>query len=66
MGADHDHRGRDDTTVPGSFPTPLVYYNGLIYVGTGGGRRPYRGRGYALSASDGSIAWTFWGTRGAG
>ena len=52
----------NDTTYPGgSFPTPLVYYNGLIYVGTGGGDGAYRGRGYALRASDGGIAWTFWG-----
>ena len=51
----------DTTFARGSFPTPIVYYNGLIYVGTGGGDGPYRGRGYALRASDGSIAWTFWG-----
>src|SRR5262249_52819924 len=51
-----------DATFPGgSFPAPVVYYNGLIYVGTGGGDGAYRGRGYALKASDGSIAWTFWG-----
>jgi len=53
----------DDAEFPGgTTPTAVVYYDGLLYVGTGGGDAPgYRGRAYALHASDGSIAWTFWG-----
>jgi glucose dehydrogenase/plastocyanin len=52
----------NDTNFPGgTTPTAMVYYDGLIYVGTGGGDAAYRGRAYALNASDGSIAWTFWG-----
>jgi PQQ-dependent dehydrogenase (methanol/ethanol family) len=52
----------NDTNFPGgTTPTAVVYYDGLLYVGTGGGDGAYRGRAYALNASDGSIAWTFWG-----
>jgi PQQ-dependent dehydrogenase (methanol/ethanol family) len=52
----------DNAEYPGgTTPAAVVYYDGLIYVGTGGGDASYRGRGYALNASDGSIAWTFWG-----
>jgi PQQ-dependent dehydrogenase (methanol/ethanol family) len=57
----------NDTNFPGgTTPTALVYYDGLVYVGTGGGDAAYRGRAYALNASDGSIAWTFWGTAAPG
>lgn len=57
----------NDSTFPGgTTPTALVYYDGLLYVGTGGGDSAYRGRAYALNASDGSIAWTFWGTAAPG
>jgi PQQ-dependent dehydrogenase (methanol/ethanol family) len=53
----------NDQNFPGgTTPTALVYYDGLLYVGTGGGDSAYRGRAYALNANDGSIAWTFWGT----
>ena len=52
----------DNADFPGgTTPTAVVYYDGLLYVGTGGGDGAYRGRAYALNASDGSIAWTFWG-----
>jgi glucose dehydrogenase/plastocyanin len=52
----------DNAQFPGgTTPTAVVYYDGLLYVGTGGGDGAYRGRAYALNASDGSIAWTFWG-----
>ena len=52
----------DNAAFPGgTTPTSAVYYDGLLYVGTGGGDGAYRGRAYALNASDGSIAWTFWG-----
>jgi PQQ-dependent dehydrogenase (methanol/ethanol family) len=52
----------DNADFPGgTTPAAVVYYDGLIYVGTGGGDAAYRGRAYALNASDGSIAWTFWG-----
>jgi glucose dehydrogenase/plastocyanin len=52
----------DNAQFPGgTTPTAAVYYDGLLYVGTGGGDGAYRGRAYALNASDGSIAWTFWG-----
>jgi PQQ-dependent dehydrogenase (methanol/ethanol family) len=52
----------NNTQFPGgTTPTAVVYYAGLLYVGTGGGDGAYRGRAYALNASDGSIAWTFWG-----
>lgn len=57
----------NDANFPGgTTPTALVYYDGLVYVGTGGGDGPYRGRAYALNATDGSIAWTFWGTASPG
>jgi glucose dehydrogenase/plastocyanin len=57
----------DNAEFPGgTTPTAVVYYDGLIYVGTGGGDGSYRGRAYALHASDGSIAWTFWGTAAPG
>ena len=57
----------NDANFPGgTTPTALVYYDGLVYVGTGGGDAAYRGRAYALNASDGSIAWTFWGTAAPG
>jgi PQQ-dependent dehydrogenase (methanol/ethanol family) len=52
----------DNAQFPGgTTPTAAVYYDGLLYIGTGGGDGAYRGRAYALNASDGSIAWTFWG-----
>ena len=52
----------DNAQFPGgTTPTAAVYYDGLLYIGTGGGDAAYRGRAYALNASDGSIAWTFWG-----
>jgi glucose dehydrogenase/plastocyanin len=52
----------NDAQFPGgTTPTAAVYYDGLLYIGTGGGDGAYRGRAYALNASDGSIAWTFWG-----
>ena len=57
----------NDATFPGgTTPAAVVYYDGLLYVGTGGGDSAYRGRAYALNASDGSIAWTFWGTAAPG
>ena len=52
----------DNADFPGgSFPAALVYYKGLVFLGTGGGDGNYRGRGYALKAATGDIAWTFWG-----
>ena len=39
----------------GGAPGPLVYYNGLLYVGTGGGDGAYRGRAYAMRGSDGAV-----------
>jgi PQQ-dependent dehydrogenase (methanol/ethanol family) len=52
----------DNPEFPGgTTPTAVVYFDGLLYVGTGGGDAIYRGRGYALNTADGSIAWTFWG-----
>jgi PQQ-dependent dehydrogenase (methanol/ethanol family) len=57
----------NDPNYPGgTTPTAPVYYDGLLYVGTGGGDSSYRGRAYALNAVDGSIAWTFWGTAAPG
>jgi glucose dehydrogenase/plastocyanin len=57
----------NDANFPGgTTPTAVVYYDGLLYVGTGGGDGAYRGRAYALNATDGSIAWTFWGTAAPG
>jgi len=57
----------NDAEFPGgTTPAAVVYYDGLLYVGTGGGDGAYRGRAYALNATDGSIAWTFWGTAAPG
>ena len=57
----------DNAEFPGgTTPAAVVYYDGLLYVGTGGGDAAYRGRAYALNAIDGSIAWTFWGTAAPG
>jgi glucose dehydrogenase/plastocyanin len=50
----------------GTTPGPVIYHNGLLYVGTGGGDGNYRGRAYALRGADGSVAWTFWGIPGPG
>jgi glucose dehydrogenase/plastocyanin len=50
----------------GYMPTAAVYHDGLIYLGTGGGDGSFRGRAFALRASDGSLAWTFYGTPGPG
>lgn len=47
-------------------PAAVVYYDGLIYVGTGGSGRGYRGRGYAIDARTGKVKWAFWGTAAPG
>jgi len=57
----------NDTNFPGgTTPTALVYYDGLVYVGTGGGDAAYRGRAYALNATDGSIGLDLLGTAAPG
>jgi glucose dehydrogenase/plastocyanin len=67
MGANTDViNGTPQTFGGGGAPGPLVYYNGLVYVGTNGGDSAYRGRGFALNAADGSWKWTFWGTAAPG
>lgn len=50
----------------GSLAGAVVYWDGLIYVGTQGSTAGARGRGYALKASTGDVVWTFWGTPGPG
>lgn len=50
----------------GGLAGAVVYWDGLIYIGTEGSTAGARGRGYALDASTGEIAWTFWGTPGPG
>ena len=46
----------------GTTPTAITYYDGLIYLGTGGGDGGFRGRFYALKAGTGEVAWTFYTT----
>ncbi|WP_052424748.1 PQQ-binding-like beta-propeller repeat protein [Streptomyces fulvoviolaceus] len=50
----------------GGLAGAVVYWDGLIYIGTEGSTAGARGRGYALKASTGEVAWTFWGTPGPG
>ena len=50
----------------GSLAGAVVYWDGLIYVGTQGSTAGARGRGYAIHADTGELAWTFWGTPGPG
>ncbi|MFD0533357.1 PQQ-binding-like beta-propeller repeat protein [Actinomadura luteofluorescens] len=50
----------------GGLAGAIVYWDGLIYVGTEGSTAGARGRGYALNARTGEVAWTFWGTPGPG
>lgn len=50
----------------GSLAGAVVYWDGLIYVGTQGSTAGARGRGYALNAATGEVVWTFWGTPGPG
>ncbi|MES5823157.1 PQQ-binding-like beta-propeller repeat protein [Streptomyces sp. RG80] len=50
----------------GGLAGAVVYWDGLIYVGTEGSTAGARGRGYALKASTGELVWTFWGTPGPG
>ncbi len=44
----------------GSLAGAVVYWDGLIYVGMEGSTAGARGRAYALNATTGAIAWTFW------
>lgn len=46
----------------GTTPTAIIYHDGLIYLGTGGGDGGFRGRFYALKAATGEVAWTFYTT----
>jgi glucose dehydrogenase len=46
----------------GTTPTAITYFDGLIYLGTGGGDGGFRGRFYALKAATGEVAWTFYTT----
>ncbi|NNN30040.1 PQQ-binding-like beta-propeller repeat protein [Streptomyces sp. S3(2020)] len=50
----------------GGLAGAVVYWDGLIYIGTEGSTAGARGRGYALDAATGELAWTFWGTPGPG
>ncbi|MEW2353995.1 PQQ-binding-like beta-propeller repeat protein [Spirillospora sp. NPDC029432] len=50
----------------GGLAGAVVYHDGLIYVGTEGSTAGARGRGYALNARTGEVAWTFWGPPGPG
>ncbi|MEV5842261.1 PQQ-binding-like beta-propeller repeat protein [Streptomyces sp. NPDC051985] len=50
----------------GGLAGAVVYWDGLIYVGTQGSTAGARGRGYALDAATGEVAWAFWGTPGPG
>ncbi|MDX2816162.1 PQQ-binding-like beta-propeller repeat protein [Streptomyces sp. PA03-5A] len=50
----------------GGLAGAVVYWDGLIYVGTQGSTAGARGRGYAIKADTGEVAWTFWGTPGPG
>ncbi|MET9892292.1 PQQ-binding-like beta-propeller repeat protein [Streptomyces sp. NPDC006465] len=50
----------------GGLAGAAVYWDGLVYIGTQGSTAGARGRAYALDASTGEVAWTFWGTPGPG
>src|SRR4051794_29211138 len=50
----------------GGLAGAIVYWDGLIYVGTEGSTAGARGRAYALNARTGEVAWTFWGPPGPG
>ncbi|MBD0735149.1 PQQ-binding-like beta-propeller repeat protein [Streptomyces sp. CBMA29] len=50
----------------GGLAGAVVYWDGLIYVGTQGSTAGARGRGYALKAATGEVVWTFFGTPGPG
>ncbi|PZU09548.1 MAG: dehydrogenase [Sphingomonas sp.] len=45
----------------GSFPTAIVYYDGLIYFGSANGTR---GAAFALDAKTGKTVWTVYGAAG--
>ncbi|WP_329126374.1 outer membrane protein assembly factor BamB family protein [Streptomyces sp. NBC_01465] len=50
----------------GGLAGAVVHFDGLIYIGTEGSTAGARGRGYALDAKSGDVAWTFWGPPGPG
>jgi PQQ-dependent dehydrogenase (methanol/ethanol family) len=50
----------------GTLAGAVTYWRGLIFVGMQGSVVGARGRAYALHASTGEIAWTFWGAPGPG
>jgi len=53
----------DEPTVSSQMKVAVVYYDGLIYVGTNDGPR---GVAVALDARTGEVAWKFYGTPGPG
>ncbi|GLW31038.1 PQQ-binding-like beta-propeller repeat protein [Actinoplanes regularis] len=50
----------------GTLAGAVVHFDGLIYVGMQGSTGGARGRAYALDASTGEVAWTFWAAPGPG
>jgi len=51
---------------PGVLAAAVVYHDGLVYIGMNGSVVGARGHAYALDATTGAIAWTFWSCPGPG
>lgn len=51
---------------PGQLAGAVVYWDGLIYIGMRHVNMGTRGRCYALDATTGKVAWTFWSCPAAG
>ena len=50
----------------GTTSAPAVYYNGLVYIGVGGGEGGVRGQFGAYDAKTGKEVWKFWTLPGPG
>ena len=50
----------------GSTSAPAIYYNGLVYIGVGGGEGGVRGQFGAYDAKTGKEVWKFWTLPGPG
>jgi quinohemoprotein ethanol dehydrogenase len=51
---------------PGTTSAPAAYYDGLVYIGVGGGELGARGQFAAYSADTGREVWKFWTVPGPG
>jgi quinohemoprotein ethanol dehydrogenase len=50
----------------GTTSAPAVYYNGVVFIGVGGGEGGVRGQFGAYDAKDGKEVWKFWTLPGPG